>query len=257
MANVVAVRIFELVCLGLWLYGIYWVRRSKNPVYVGVYIGSTGLIGFDWIFNTNWFFRVEFDEKFIDLFRIQGVSEPLAMALNYAFYFGLPVLLLVHHRDAIDRRCGKLGYLWVFLGACAILPMFEMPAVSWLHLWTYYQEPAFELGGVTWSNIWYSGMLTTSCYCAARLAVRWAAVPLPAPGGKVSPTTAAAAGARKPAGVGARGPGTAGPTLTTEERWRAIAMGAASVWTAFYLSWSVQLIWYALAQPWVDTPRPF
>ncbi|MGH8990960.1 MAG: hypothetical protein ACRDZ7_05465 [Acidimicrobiia bacterium] len=254
MANTAAVRIFELVCLGLWLYGIHWVRRSKNPVYVGVYIGSTGLIGFDWIFNTNWFFRVEFDEKFIDLFRIQGVSEPLAMALNYAFYFGLPVLLLVHHREAIDRRCGKLGYLWVFLGACAILPMFEIPAVSWLHLWTYYQEPAFELGGVTWSNIWYSGMLTTSCYAAARLAVRWAAVPLPAPGGGSGP---AGIGARESAGVGARGPGTAGPTLTTEERWRAVALGAASVWTAFYLSWSLQLIWYALTQPWVETPRPF
>ncbi|MGH9036248.1 MAG: hypothetical protein ACRD0O_10830, partial [Acidimicrobiia bacterium] len=88
MANTAAVRIFELVCLGLWLYGIFWVRRSRNPVYAGVYLGSTLLIGFDWIFNSNWFFRVEFDEKFIDLFRIQGVSEPLAMALNYAFYFG-------------------------------------------------------------------------------------------------------------------------------------------------------------------------
>lgn len=254
MASTAAVRIFELVCLSLWLYGIFWVRRSRNPVYAGVYLGSTLLIGFDWIFNTNWFFRVEFDEKFIDLFRIQGVSEPLAMALNYAFYFGLPVLLLVHHREAIDLRFGTKGYLYVFLGACAILPMFEIPAVSWLHLWTYYQEPAFELGGVTWSNIWYSGMLTTSCYAAARLAVRWAAVPLPAPGGGSGP---AGIGARESAGVGARGPGTAGPTLTTEERWRAVALGAASVWTAFYLSWSLQLIWYALTQPWVETPRPF
>ena len=250
MASTAAVRIFELVCLGLWLYGVHWVRRSRNPVYVGVYIGSTGLIGFDWIFNSNWFFRVEFDEKFIDLFRIQGVSEPLAMALNYAFYFGLPVLLLVHHREAIDRRFGTKGYLYVFLAACAILPMFEIPAVSWLHRWAYSPKPAFELGGVTWSNIWYSGMLTTSTYAAARLAVRWAAVPLPAPGGPRKREPASA-------GVGARGPGTAGPTLTTEERWRAIALGAASVWTAFYLSWSLQLIWYAVTQPWVATPRPF
>ncbi|HEY3239663.1 MAG TPA: hypothetical protein VGL92_08875 [Acidimicrobiia bacterium] len=238
MASTAAVRIFELVCLGLWLYGIAWVRRSRNPVYAGVYLGSTLLVGFDWIFNSNWFFRVEFDEKFIDLFRIQGVSEPLAMALNYAFYFGLPVLLLVHHREVIDRRFGRRGYLWVFLGACAILPMFEIPAVSWLHLWTYYQKPGFELGGVTWSNIWFSGMLTTSCYAAARLAVRWAAVP-------------------NMASVAGRGPGAAGPTLTAEERWRAVALGTASVWAAFYVSWSVQLLWYAVTQPWVATPRPF
>ena len=108
-ANIVAVRIFELVCLSLWIYGIVWVRRSRNPVYAGVYTGSTLLIGFDWIFNSNWFFRVEFSDKFIDAFRIQGVSEPLAMALNYAFYFGLPVLLLVHHRDKLDRRFGGRG----------------------------------------------------------------------------------------------------------------------------------------------------
>jgi hypothetical protein len=239
-ANIVAVRIFELICLALWIYGIVWVRRSRNPVYAGVYTGSTLLIGFDWIFNSNWFFRVEFSDKFIDAFRIQGVSEPLAMALNYAFYFGLPVLLLVHHRDKLDRRFGTRGYLYVFLVACAILPCFEIPAVKWLHLWTYYQKPGFELGAVTWSNIWYSGVLTTSCYAAARLAVRWAAVPTPAP---------------VPAGGLPESPSPAAPTA--EDRWRSFALGAASIITAFYISWLVQLIWYAITQPWVATPRPF
>jgi hypothetical protein len=242
-ANIIAVRIFELVCLSLWIYGIVWVRRSGNPVYAGVYTGSTLLIGFDWIFNSNWFFRVEFSDKFIDAFRIQGVSEPLAMALNYAFYFGLPVLLLVHHRDKIDRRFGTRGYLYVFLGACAILPCFEIPAVKWLHLWTYYQEPGFELGGVTWSNIWFSGVLTTSCYAAARLAVRWAAVPV-----RSAVPVGARAGDHVPHDTA---------SLTGEDRWRAFALGGAAILTAFYLSWLVQLIWYALAQPWVDSPRPF
>jgi len=42
-----------------------------------------------------------------------------------------------------------------------------------------------------------------------------------------------------------------------EERWRGFGMGAAAIWSAFYASMSVQLIWYGLAQPWVQGPRPF
>jgi hypothetical protein len=94
---------------------------------------------------------------------------------------------------------------------------------------------------VTWSNIWYSGVLTTSCYAAARLAVRWAAVPV-----------------RSPVAVGAPGAGAGAERApTAEDKWRAFAFGGAAIITAFYLSWLVQLVWYALTQPWVETPRPF
>jgi hypothetical protein len=124
----------------------------------------------------------------------------------------------------------------VFLGACAILPLFECPMVSWAHLWTYYQKPAFELWGVPWSNIWYSGVLTTTCYGAVRLAVRWARVPV---------SVGAGGGAVEPAAA------------SDEDRWRGMAMGAAGIWAAFYVSMLLQLAWYALTQPWVATPRPF
>ena len=235
MASTLTVRLFELLCLTLFIAGLLWVRRTGHPVYAGVYLGSTLLFGFDWIFNSNWLFRVEFDSKFIAVWRMSGVTEPLAMALNYAFYFGAPVVLLVHYREALDRRFGRKGWLVVFLGACAILPLFECPMVSWAHLWTYYQKPGFELWGVPWSNIWYSGVLTTTCYGAVRLAVRWARVPVGVPAGPGAPQAA-------PSG---------------EDRWRAMAMGAAGIWAAFYVSMLVQLVWYALTQPWVATPRPF
>jgi len=52
--------------------------------------------------------------------------------------------------------------------------------VRLLHLWHYYQRPGFLLGGVPWSNIWYSGVLTTACYGALRLAARWAPATSPA-----------------------------------------------------------------------------
>lgn len=240
MASTVTVRLFELLCLTLFVAGLVWVRRTGHPVYAGVYLGSTLLFGFDWVFNSNWLFRVEFDPKFIDVWRMQGVSEPLAMALNYAFYFGAPVLLLVHFREKLDRRFGTRGYLLVLLLGAAALPVFEIPMVKWLKLWHYYQKPGFLLGGVPWSNIWYSGLLTVSCYMGARLAVRWA-----------SPVRAPA-----PASVG---PGTmpAAAALTVEDRAKGLLIGAASVWGAFYVCLLVQIIWYAVTQPWVPTTKPF
>jgi hypothetical protein len=238
MASTLTVRLFELLCLTLFIAGLLWVRRTKNPVYAGCYLGSTLLVGFDWIFNSNWLFRVEFDAKFIDIWRIQGVSEPLAMALNYAFYFGAPVLLLVHFREKLDRRFGSRGYLVVFLLGAAALPVFEIPMVKGLKLWHYYQNPGYLLGGVPWSNIWYSGLLTVTCYMGARLALRWA-----------SPV-------RIPAAVG---PGTmaAGQPLTFEDRAKGLLVGAAAIWGAFYISLLVQIVWYAVTQPWVPTSKPF
>ena len=241
MASTVSVRSFELLCLVLFVAGLLWVRRTGNPVYAGVYLGSTLLFGFDWIFNSNWMFRVEFDPKFIDVWRMQGVSEPLAMALNYAFYFGAPVLLLVHFREKIDRRFGNRGYLLVFALGAAALPVFEIPMVKGLKLWHYYQRPGFLLGGVPWSNIWYSGLLTVTCYMGARLALRWASpVRVPAEGAAVGPGTMAA-----PA------------PLTLEDRAKGLLIGAASVWAAFYVSLLVQIIWYAVTQPWAPTTKPF
>src|SRR5437764_14637175 len=103
MASTVTVRLFELLCLTLFLGGLVWVRRTGHPVYAGVCLGSTLLFGFDWIFNSNWLFRVEFDTKFIAVCRRQGVTEPLAMALNYAFYFGAPGLLRLPVREKTER----------------------------------------------------------------------------------------------------------------------------------------------------------
>jgi hypothetical protein len=239
MASTLTVRLFELLCLTLFVTGLVWVRRTGHPVYAGVYLGSTLLFGFDWIFNSNWLFRVEFDSKFIAVWRMSGVTEPLAMALNYAFYFGAPVLLLVHFRDRLDRRFGARGYLVVFLLGAAALPVFEIPMVRWLKLWHYYQKPGYLLGGVPWSNIWYSGLLTVTCYMGARLAVRWAS-PAKIP-------------ASVPVGPGAM----AAAPLTFEDRARGLLIGAASVWAAFYVSLLVQIAWYAVTQPWVPAPKPF
>jgi hypothetical protein len=254
MASTATVRGFELVCLGLWLAGLRWVRRSGHPVYAGAYTASALLVLFDWMFNSNWFFRVQYDSKFVALWRIHGVLQPVALAMNYAFYFGAPVTLLVHFRERIDRRFGTAGWLVVFGASCLALPLFEIPMVGWLHLWRYYQRPGFLLGGVPWSNIWYSGLLTTTCYGAVRLAVRWAGASSPVAGGV--PALVVAGAAPPPGSAPDRRDG--GPVLDDREAWwRSFAMGLAAIWAAFYLSMFLQLIWYAVTQPWIPTPRPF
>ena len=95
----------------------------------------------------------------------------------------------------------------------------------------------YLLGGVPWSNIWFSGLLTVTCYMGARLAVRWA-----------SPARVATS-----VGPGAM----AADPLTLEDRAKGLLFGAASVWAAFYVSLLVQIVWYAITQPWVATPKPF
>jgi hypothetical protein len=235
MASVVSVRAFEALCVGVWLAGLYWVWRQRRPVYSGAYFGSTTLMTFDWVFNTNWFFRVVYAEQFIPLWSIQGVVQPVALACNYAFFFGAPVLLLVHHRAWIDKRLGRWGYAAVFaLGALLDLG-FEIPVVK-LGLWTYYQKPDFLLGGVPWSNFWYSGMLMVASYSAARLAVRWG---------------------ESPAAVASGGGADLQLLGRSEAWWRGFAIGAAAIWAAFYVCLSLQLAWYGVTQPWTQSPRPF
>ena len=87
-ASVLAVRLFEVGCLLLWLAGLGWVVRTRNPLYLGAYTASALLVLFDWIFNSKWFFRVDYSSHFIPLWRIEGVTQPIALAMNYAFYFG-------------------------------------------------------------------------------------------------------------------------------------------------------------------------
>ena len=221
-ASVVAVRLFEAGCVLLWLAGLWWVLRTRNPLYLGAYTAAALLVLFDWIFNSKWFFRVDYSSHFLPLWRIEGATQPIALAMNYAFYFGAPVVLLVHYRRQLDERFGRAGWLVVFLLSAAALPLFEIPMVKLLHLWHYYQRPGFLLGGVPWSNIWYSGVLTTTCYGALRLAARWS-----------------------PAFV------------STDSRWQGFAMGVGAIWSAFYFSMLIQMIWYGATQPWVPTPRPF
>ncbi|GFG72004.1 hypothetical protein [Mycolicibacter senuensis] len=227
VADVLAVRLFEVVAFGLFAFGWWYALRTRSMIVLGGYVGATLTVVFDWMFNTKWFFNVLYSSNFIPLFRIGDTVQPVALLFTYAFFFGIPTAFLARNRAWLDRRFGTWGWLVVFLGMGVLQPLFEIPMVSWLHLWTYYQAPQYLVGGVIWSNIWFSGLLGVSCYGALRLALRW------------EDTNRL-------------------PQNPTEDKLRQLATGAAGIWSAFYLSTLVQLmLWYAVVTPWISSPRDF
>ncbi|ORW69480.1 hypothetical protein AWC24_05535 [Mycolicibacter senuensis] len=220
-------RLFEVVAFGLFAFGWWYALRTRSMIVLGGYVGATLTVVFDWMFNTKWFFNVLYSSNFIPLFRIGDTVQPVALLFTYAFFFGIPTAFLARNRAWLDRRFGTWGWLVVFLGMGVLQPLFEIPMVSWLHLWTYYQAPQYLVGGVIWSNIWFSGLLGVSCYGALRLALRW------------EDTNRL-------------------PQNPTEDKLRQLATGAAGIWSAFYLSTLVQLmLWYAVVTPWISSPRDF
>lgn len=258
VADVVAVRLFESVALALFLFGCWYVYQARSWVVIGGYLGATLTVLFDWTFNTRWFFNVLYSPNFIPLFSIGGVVQPVALSFTYAFFFGIPTAFLALHRDWIDRRFGRWGWVLVFVGMGLLQPLFEIPMVSWLHLWTYYQAPDYLLGGVIWSNIWFSGGLGTACYGALRLALRWESARRP--DGRRDPDT------EETEWEGGYGPDVRERRKATiplvigerEHRVRAALTGVAAIWSAFYATTLLQLlVWYAMVAPWVPSPRSF
>lgn len=222
MDQIIVIRGFEILSFSLFIAGAYWVYRQQNPLYIGVYLASCFAgVYFDWINNLNWFLRVQFDERFIPLYYLADYPQPLAMSTTYAFYFGIPILLLVHYREALIARVGnRLQYPTVaFLGMIA-LPVFEIPMVQAFGLWTYYQKDAFLLGGVAWTNWIYSALLFLFIYTAI--------------------TYAQDNILKKPAPARQQ-----------------IAIGFAALVTAFAVTQFLQMMIYVVTDPWIASPRPF
>lgn len=227
-ASLVAIRLFELAALLLFAGGVYYVWRSGSWVLRGGYIGSVLTVLFDWMFNTRWFFNVAYSPDFIPLFVVGDVNQPVALAFTYGFFFGIPTAILAHNSRWLDAKCGRWGWLYVFVGMGLLQPLFEIPMVTWLHAWTYYQEDAFLLGGVIWSNIWFSGMLGVACYGGLRLALRW------------------------------EERGNFSALSRRENVARQAVMGLSAIWVAFAGCALLQLLfWYAPVEPWITGPRPF
>ena len=117
MSNLMMMRTFEAVSVVLYLGVLLWIWRTRNPLYLGAYLGGTTVYGFDWMWCTSGFFNATFNPDLIPMWgiNVMGVTEPFAIPLNYALGFGLVAILLVRAKDWFDRTMGVWHYLAVWL----------------------------------------------------------------------------------------------------------------------------------------------
>jgi hypothetical protein len=223
MPSMFVIRLYEVLGAGLFLGGLWWVVRSRQPLYYGAYLGaSIGGGVFEWIFDSRYYFRLTADSRFLAAWTIDGVESPAAMILFYAFFFGIPLLLVLQHHDAIVGRLGVRG-LYGALATAGVVgtPLFECTNTSIAEIYTYHQRDGYLLWGMPWSNMWFGALMFVCAYWALLRARELAATP---------------AGASTPV---------------------AVALGGAAIVTGFFVAATLNGVWYAIAQPWTATPRPF
>ena len=222
--------IYELGSIGAFLAALWWVLRSRNPLYLGALFGGFMIFGFDWMWCVRGFFNATFNQ---DLFMIPGINilgeqYPFAVACNWAVGYGLLPVLASNYHGTLSRKLGALHFP-VVLVACAVIDLsIEIFLVSGLGVYTYHQKPEFLLMGVAWSNAWLLGGLLTLSYFGLAYARRWAAIP-------------AAAGFA---------PG-------NETTWKGITLAAGAIWTSAFFLTVLQYFWYTATTPWIESGRLF
>lgn len=212
---------YQMLSGVLALGGLVYLLRRRDPLHLGLYLGSAVGGGvFEWIFDTRWYFNLTPDERLVPLWRVDGVPAPLAMIFFYTFFFGIPLVLLLEHSDALFARFGRRGcYLGLTLVAAVGVLAFESFNTSVIGVYAYHQRPEFLLLGMPWSNLWFSPLI----FCFAF----WGA-------------------------LRARDLARAAPAGST-----ALALGFAVLVTAYFAAATLNGIWYALATPWTESGRPF
>lgn len=230
MTSLAIVRSYEIIGALLFIGGLIWVWRSRNPLYYGAYTGaSIGGGVYEWIFDSRYYFRLTADDKFIAAWVMDGVPAPLAMILFYAFFFGIPLLWLVHRHEALVARFGPRG-LYGMLALLGIIgtPLFECLNTSVTQIYRYHQADRYLLWGMPWSNLWFGALMFVCAY--------WGLVQ-----------------ARKILGF----PGKRVAELSPEQRRLAVALGFAAIISGFFVAATINGVWYTWAEPWIESPRPF
>ncbi|KAH6973517.1 hypothetical protein BKA56DRAFT_591935 [Ilyonectria sp. MPI-CAGE-AT-0026] len=230
VASLEVIRLYEIVSLCLFFGGLIYVWRSRNPVFYGVYFASS--IGggvMEWIFDSKYYFRLTTDERFITAWTMAEEKAALAMILFYAFFFGIPLVLLDDHRAILYRKFGYYTtyFLVVLLGTIGT-PMFECTNTSVAHIYKYHQRHEYLFYGMPYSNFGFGALMMTLPFWSleqAHILVKFI-------------------------------------SRTSLSRWRqkmlACEVGFASVISAFFVAATINGVWYCLAgDVWTPTPRLF
>jgi hypothetical protein len=230
VSNHLVVRSFEIVVLVAYVATLLWVWAQRNPLYLGTLLAGMLCFVFDWAWCARSVFNVTFNPDLVPLPGIttQGVSYPAVLLPAWGLAFGFTTILLVRAAPLLDRRLGALGYAIVWLMGGIGMTGFENLLVSGLHIYNYHLRPEFLAGAVPYSNILLSGNIQLLCYVLLRWTQKWSALP-------------------EHAGI----------HLGREVTWKGLVLGAVPLWGAFVIAFVVQLFWYAWAEPWTESGRPF
>lgn len=153
-ANIVALRGWEISCVALWAVGLWLVfRLGGSRLYLGLYSGASVLAFWDWMLGNRWFFDITFDDRFVTLFRVGGLVEPVWAGFSYGFFFGICALLAVHFGRQLDERLGAWQYPVIAVALGFLDIVIEGISVGWLDLYRFNYRESYLWWGVPWTNI--------------------------------------------------------------------------------------------------------
>lgn len=226
-ASLTLLRILEVGGISIYVAALVVAARSKRPYTIGIFIACNLMVFWDWIFNSEWFFNVTYDDRLLPLWTMKGVEQPVFAALAYVAFYSFVFYGLAKFAPKLDEQFGKLQWPILYVVSAVYVLIFESIFVA-QGVWEYHQRDAFKLNGVAWSNAWYNSHLILASYAMMRLFRRWALPEL-------------AEGVR----------------LRTEQFWKESTIAAVSLLSGFFFAFCVQMIWYIVAEPWSPGPRPF
>jgi hypothetical protein len=91
--------------------------------------------------------------------------------LAYAWYWFLPNLVFLPHREWLDRNWGKMQVLYIFLLTGFWNFLVEWPATTFTGLWHYYWK-SWTIGGLPITNPINAGFTSLLLYIFTRIAMR-------------------------------------------------------------------------------------
>lgn len=221
---------YEIASLLAYFAAWIWAVRSRDPFNLGALAGGSFLWVFDWLWCGKALFNATFNPALtmIPGLNVMGQQYPVAVVANWAVGFALLPLLASRWHDPVSRRLGMM-HLPAVLTLCAFLDMLiEIPLVSVLGVYSYHQAAAHEYMGVPWSSFGLGAGLIGLPYFGFHYARKWAAIP-------------------------AR----AGFDMRDEKICRGFVLAACTPWALFFFMTIPLVFWYANAQPWVESGRPF
>ncbi|KAM5346088.1 hypothetical protein ACJ41O_009093 [Fusarium nematophilum] len=229
-ASLQTIRFYEAISLTLFAGGLAYVWRSRNPLFYGVYLASSVGGGvMEWVFDSKYYFRLTTDERFYTAWTMAGEKAALAMILFYAFFFGIPLVLLHDYRSTLYAKLGRSNtYIAAMLLGFIGTPLFECTNTSITHIYKYHQKEEYLFYGMPYSNLWFGAMMMSFPFWALDQA-------------NILLKLISRAG-----------------LSVWRQRMLACEVGFASVISAFFVAAMLNGVWYGLAgDVWTPTPRLF